>query len=229
MNRAIRSRPGSRSQAARKEVVRLGRPERVTDRAAGHHVEQGRGVAHRPRQRAVGREADRVAVHRGAGDPAARRLEPDDPAAARRDPDRAAAVGALGDRHQPGGDRRRRAAARAARHPGGVPRRHGRRGTLGLGVAGRAELRGARLAQADHPRRRDPAHDLVVEVGDEVGEHRRPEAGAHARGRVEVLDRRRHAGQRAVAHGCGAPRGLLPASPSRTRPSFSASRSIRAR
>ena len=72
------------------------------------------------------------------------------------------------------------------------------RSALGLGVAGRAELRGAGLAEADHPRSGDPAHDLVVELRDEVREHRRPEAGPHAGGRVQVLDGRRHAGQRTV-------------------------------
>ena len=142
-------------------------------------------------------------------DPAPRRLQPDDPAAARRDPDRAAAVGALRDRYQPG----RTAAAEPPLDPPairvGVPRRHRRRRALGLGVAGRPELRGARLAEADHPRRLDPADDLVVKSRHEVGEHGRPEAGADALGRVEVLDRGGYAGQRTVPPTAEAARAWL--------------------
>ena len=100
---------------------------------------------------------------------------------------------------QTGRHRGARSPARAARHPGGVPRRHRGRRALGLGVAGRAELRRTRLAEADHPRRSDPADHLVVEVGHEVGEHRRAEAGPDPGGRVQVLDRGRYAGQRTLA------------------------------
>ena len=83
MKRAIRSRPGSRSQAARNDARRRRSPGRVADAPAGQHVEQGGRVADGAASVPAVREPGDLAVHRAAADPAARGLEPDEAAAAR--------------------------------------------------------------------------------------------------------------------------------------------------
>ena len=198
VNLAIRSVPGGRSQASRNDPEGGGaqagspgrRPASTSSIAAASRTVRAIGPAVR--------QTDRVPVHRVAADPPTGGLQPEQPAARRRDPDRATAVRALGHRNQPRGHRGRRPARGAARHPGPVPRRHRRRIALGLGVAGRAELRGRRLAEADHARGLDRERDRVADVGHVVREHRRAELRGHARRQVEVLDRGRHAEQRPV-------------------------------
>ena len=114
--------------------------------------------------------------------------------------------GATGSR--PGGDRGGRPAGGTAGGAGGVPRRDGGRRDVGLGVAGRPELRGARLAQARHPGGLDREDEVVGLVGHEVVVRRRAEGGAHPRGRVEVLDAGRDAPERTCVRGASRPRSV---------------------
>ena len=83
----------------------------------GARLQHQRGVGHRARHRPRVREAPGAAgrVDRHASE---RGLEADDARAGRGNPDRAAAVGADVERAEPGGGRRRGAAARAARASG---------------------------------------------------------------------------------------------------------------
>ena len=172
-------------------------PERVTHRTAGHHVEHRRGVADGSREGSVGGQADRVAVHRRSGDPTPCRLQPDDPATAagiRIDPPPSEPCAS-------GTSPADTADAEPPLEPPAISEvSHGvtAGGALGLGVAGRAEFRRVRLAQAHQPSRGDAPDHVVVPVGHVVGEHRRAEAGGHALGRVQVLDRSRYAGQGAT-------------------------------
>ena len=149
--RAIRSRPGSRSQAARN----------VEDGGGAHDGSPGRRPASTSSMAAASRtvRASEPPVARPVtspyiGQPLMRPrvgfspTSPQHEAGMRIEP---ATVGALRDRHEPGGDRGSGPSRRASCHPRAVPGRHGRRCDVRLGVAGRAELRRVRLAQADHP------------------------------------------------------------------------------
>ena len=160
-------------------------------------VEQG-AVAHRARQHAVDAQAVPGVHLRRQRHPPALGLQPEQAAVGRRKADRSSAVARQRGAHQAGGDRRRAAAARAAgavlqlprvaRHP---PRR-------GLGPGERAQLGHVRLADHDRPRRARAAHDLRVRArGLAVGVRAERR---HLAGDVEfVLDRDRHAQQRALA------------------------------
>ena len=92
----------------------------VAGLGAVHRVEGGGDVAHRARHDELGG----VAVHLVGRqrDASARRLEADEPAPPRRQADGAAAVVGVGDRHEAGGHRGTRAAARAAGRVVELPR-----------------------------------------------------------------------------------------------------------
>ena len=118
-------------------------------------------------------------------DPAALGLEADQPAARRRDPRRAAAVVGVGDRDHPGRDRRRAAAAGAARRARLVPRVARRAEARGLGRRQDAPLGQRRRPDDDEARGLQPRDDVVVvgrdEVADEV-RRRTSAAGPRPRG-----------------------------------------------
>ena len=146
-------------------------------------------------------------VLRRQRDPAALGLEAEEPAAAGRDADRAAAVGAERAAREAGRDRRRRAAARAARRAVEVPRVAGRAEGRGLGERRDLELGDAGLADDHGAGRAQPAHDLGVlrgRLAERVGAAR----GHLARDVGVVLDRDRHAEQRAAVAAAAAPVGL---------------------
>ena len=149
------------------------------------------------------READRVAVHRVAADPAARRLQPDEPAAAdagiriEPPPSEPCATGTS-------------PAATAAAAPPLRPARHPGRGPTASPPAARPRARCSRASRTPacsscrgSPSRppRSRSDHLVGDVGHEVGERRRAEGGPHAGGEVQVLDRGRYAVQRPGALG----------------------------
>ena len=134
-------------------------------RRPGQHVEQRRRVAHGPGQRCrrsparsgspyIGKPLIRPRVGLSPTRPqqeAGIRIEPppSEPCATGTSP---AATAAAAPPDEP-------PAIRVA-----VPRRHRRRRDVGLGVAGRAELRGVRLAEADHPGRLDRAASTSSET-----------------------------------------------------------------
>ena len=131
-------------------------------------------------------------------DAPARRLEPDQAAARGRDPDRAAAVVAVGDRHHARGHRRRRAAAGAAGRA--VERPRVARGAEAARLGGRQDplSRAASVLPtitnpASRSRRTRNASWSAHEVAEQVAAHRHRHPGD---GPV-VLDRDRHAGERA--------------------------------
>ena len=146
-------------------------------------------------------------VLRRERDPAALGLEAEEAAAAGRDADRAAAVGAERAAREAGRDRRRRAAARAARRAVEVPRVAGRAERRGLGEGRDLELGDAGLADDHGAGRAQAAHDLGVlrgGVAERVGAAR----GHLARDVGVVLDRDRHAEQRAAIAAAAAAVGL---------------------
>ena len=96
--------------------------------------------------------ADRLAQVGSERRPAARRLQPDEAALARRDADRAAAVVGVRARHHARGDRRRRAAARAAGRVRRVPRIARRPVGVRLGRRQHAELGHVGAPEEDEPR-----------------------------------------------------------------------------
>ena len=116
-----RRRGGDRDAEARRLLARrlgerpLGRrrPPRIARLVAGEDVEEVRGVLDRPRDGTSGRKALERAERR-ARHPPAGGLQPEEAAARRWDADRAASVRSVSDRHEPRGQRRRSAAARAA-------------------------------------------------------------------------------------------------------------------
>ena len=156
---------GERRERGRRQ---LERPRALAGRLRpGEHrqqqVEVGGAAGHRPEHVDVGvgrAAADAVEVA-ALGDHAVARLEPERAAAVRRDAHRAADVGAELERREAGGDRRRRAARRAARDARDVPRvvRRAEELVEALHVArparqvGLAEDDGAGLAQPGHRRR----------------------------------------------------------------------------
>ena len=172
---------------------------RVAAVAALHDPEQQGGVGDVAGQRPA------LVQRRGEGDhPVARdrpvgRLQADDPAERRRLADRAAGVGADRPRREAPGDGGRRAARRAARHAGAVPRVEHRavgrvlvrRAHRELVHVGLAEQPGAGLVQAAHGGRRVRRPVAL--------EDPRPGGGRDALGAEEVLDRDRQAAQRLAA------------------------------
>ena len=167
-----------------------------------------RGVGDRARQHAVHRQAVPGARARRERHAAALGLEPEQPAPRRRDADRAGAVGAERGADQTGGDRRRAAAAGAA---GRALESHGLRvapnvavsvnghsvssGTFVLPITTAPASRRRRTTSASA--RAGPPWALVPARG-------------HLAGDVDVvLDRDRHAQQRALAAGRAARVGLV--------------------
>ena len=188
-------------------------------RAAGDDVEPERRVEHRAADAAFDHHPPPAFELRRQRDAAAGRLQAEEAAAGGGDADRAGAVAGRGDRHQAGGDRRGRAAARAARRALRVPRVAGDAVGGRLGEAADRQLRQQRQADDDRPRLAQPADHLGVGLGghlEGVGAVQVDLAGD-----VDfVLDRDRHAEQRPlVARRSAAPRpARLPASPCRRRP-----------
>ena len=116
------------------------------------------------------------------------RLEPDDAAIGRRADHRAAGLRADRQRHHEIGDRRGRAARRAA---GRVqPDYAGCEVGAGMAVG---ELGGDRLAQQDRAGGARQAHGAGVETRPAAGIDRRAVAGRHVGGIEDVLDAERHA------------------------------------
>ena len=171
----------------RADVVRVG---------AGHHVLHQRGVGHAADHGAVmqDRLQRMVAVERIAAE---RRLVAEDPAGGRGDADRAAAVRPVGERGHAARHRRACAAGGAAGSVLQVPRvgrdppeRAVRRARIG-------ELRRGGAHVHDGAGAQQPVHGRGCVVGAEILEDLRAEGGDLALDGVKVLDRHRHAFQRA--------------------------------
>ena len=126
--------------------------------------------------RAIGPLVDRSAQPGGFGPPEGTRPSdgfiPEIPQTDGGDPDRAAAVGARAQRHETGGDRRRRPAGGPAGAAAQVPRVARGAEERVHRVALVAQLRGVRLADHDAARRLQPLHEGGVGGGDRaVGVH----------------------------------------------------------
>ena len=179
-----------------------GGPSGVDGPVAREHVERERGVAHRAGEHAV----DAEALERGQlgpeRDAEAGRLEADDAAAGGRDADRAAGVVAVRHRDHAGRDGGGAAAGGAAGDQLRVPRVARRAVALGLGDGPHPPLGRVRLADHDRAGRAQPRHRRRVDVGRPVAERRLALVGAQAlREHDQVLDRDRHAGERARVAG----------------------------
>ena len=146
-----------------------------------------------------------------------RRAQADDVAEGGRVAQRAAHVAALGQRHEPGGQRRGRTAGGPARRqpvPVGVV---GHAEDRVERVRARRELRHVRLADPDRAGRLQPRHHQLVASGTVFGVQRRAPRRPHAAGGVGVLVRdgqavqradRTPRGQRRVGGVGGGPRAL---------------------
>ena len=177
-----------------------------------HHrrAEQG-DVVDRARHDADRVEGFGVDPHAGRRKQAKARLEPDDAAIGRRTDHRAAGLRADRQRHHEIGDRRRRAARRAARREAGVVRVRGRPG-MAVGELGRH-----RLAEQDAAGRPRQCRRTRIPWRPPAGIDRRAVAGRHVGAVEDVLEAERHAvQQRLLAWPCRA-RALVgaPASPAR--------------
>ena len=192
---AIRRRPGARRDRRRERLAVAG------------GVDEQRGVGDAADDRAEDRQAVPGLVLGRERDPAALGLEAEEPAAAGRDADRAAAVGAQRAAREAGRDRRRRAAAGAARRAVEVPRVAGHPERRRLGEGRDLELGDAGLADDHRAGRAQAAHDLRV-GGRGVAEGVRAARGHLARDVGVVLDRHRHAQQRAAIAAAAAAVGL---------------------
>ena len=163
---------------------------------AGHDVLHQRGIGDAPHDRAVVQNGlERVvAVQRIAAEG---RLVAEEAAGRRRDADRAAAVGAVGQRRHAGCDNRARAAGGATGGVVQVPRvaRDAPEWAVGRAGMGKLGRRGALVH--DGAGAQQPVHRRCCVVGAEVLEDLGAEGGDLALDRVEVLDRDRHAFQRA--------------------------------
>ena len=192
--------PGVGADLRRERVRGRRRGRRVTGRVAGDAVEDGGGVAHRPRDHVLGHATTPALADVGAeGHAPARRLEPDGSHRAGRVADRTTAVARVREPDDARRHRGRGAAARSADDAVGVPRvarraerlrlRRGRETELGR--VGLAEHHEAGFAEARHERavvRRDPAV---------VAEEPRPAVLRRARElRAEVLQEQRDTAER---------------------------------
>ena len=124
------------------------------------------------------------------------RLVPADAAPVRREADRAADVAAELERRHAGRDGGRGAARRAAGGARGVPRVVARAEDRVVGLPVPRQGRGVGLAEDHRARAAQPPHRLRVVLG-HVVPGGQPARRSHARGLVGVLDRHRHAVQRA--------------------------------
>jgi len=134
----------------------------------------------------------RAAFHR-----IARRLEADQAGMRCRPPDRAAAIGAERERTHARGDRRHRTTARAAGRQRGIPRIARGAEQQIIGKAVQRELRHIGLAEDDGTGLAKPLHRQFVLVGHVVGVKPAAPGGAQAGDQDVVLDRDRHAVERA--------------------------------
>ena len=163
-------------------------------------------AAAQSRTRAREREAhDHAAVGiagvRAEGDAAARRLQPDQAAERGGIADRAAAVAAVGERHDAGGDRGGRTAARAGGRAREVPGIARRAGVPRHREGGEAELGGGGAAEIDQAGLAEALHQHAVARGREAGGELRAHLGLHAGLDGEVLHQEGHAGEGAVGGG----------------------------
>ena len=165
-------------------------------------VEYRRAVAYRAGEHVLHHTAlpDLPAIGTGRRPPSGG-LESEQSTARRRDPDAATAIATAGNRDDPGRDRRRGTATRAARRPIGVPGILGRAKRLGFGKGSDAELGSVGLAEGDEPRLAIADEELGVVVGDEARQE--PASGLHRFAgdeRHQVLDQERHPAEWAVRH-----------------------------
>ena len=165
---------------------------------ARQHVEHQRVVLDRPGERARGVEAERQGEDAAAADQAVGRLDAGGAAEARRIADRAAGVGAHGAHAERGGDRRARAARRAAGLVVGVPGIARRREGLVRRHRAVGEFVGGELAEDDGAAGFQASHGLGIDRGHVVGAQMRMAGRQHALGLVDVLQPDRNAMQRAA-------------------------------
>ena len=130
-----------------------------------------------------------------------RRLEPGDAAPGRRDADRAARVAAERELDLPGGDRSRRAAARAAGEPSRRARVRHRAEVRVLRADPVGELVQVRLPGDGVPGGLEPQYRLGALRGHVLGEDRRAVRRDEPRRVEQVLDRDRNALARLVGPG----------------------------
>jgi len=193
-------RPGERQgRVARRDVVDgvVGEREWVAGVVARGRVHHQRDVAHGARERTHVRDqlvAAGGGIHRHAAE---RRLQADEPREARRDADRARAVGPERERRQTRRDCRGAASRRPSGRPREVPRIAGLAEQRVVGRAAPGELGQVRPADEDGARRAQARDAWRVFRRDEVGQQPRARRRALARRPEVVLDRHRHAVQRA--------------------------------
>ena len=195
-----RPRPGTDPPAAA--------PIRIADVRPRGRVEERGAVAHASRHRVADRGAApafaRVRAHRVAG---ARRFEAEQPAGGGGNADGASAIGRVRHRQDPGGHRRRRAAARSAGAVVEIPRIAGGAEPARLGGRRQPHLGRVGLADDDEPGALEAEGELAVVVEHVVGEQRAAVRGDHALiVGAEILQEIRHAGERPVCKP-GAQRG----------------------
>ncbi len=180
-----------------------GRPPRVARIARAHGRQPQPHVAHAPRERALhGHQlrAGRTLLGRRlvvGGHAAERRPDAGDAAAVGRIADRAAEVVAVGQRRDAGGERGGGAAAAAPRRVRAMPRVEGAPAQLVVGVPAQAEGRRIGAADDDGARALPVRHRRAVALRDEILECRYAVGCGHAFLVDVLLDRHRHAVQRA--------------------------------
>ena len=180
----------------RERLDRRRRPRGVAGFGAGEDVEQQRRLAHGAREDAVLQEE----ALPGVGcrrDPPAGGLQADEAAAGGGDPQRTAAIVAVGDRDHAGRHGRGRPAGRPARRALEVPRVAGRATAPWLGDRQDPPLGQRRRPDDDEARLAQPADHAVVVLCDRVAREVGAAGQAQAADRAVVLDRDRHAGERA--------------------------------
>ncbi len=165
---------------------------------AGDGAEQMRAVFCAARHRPTLIETRGVGDHAVTRDAAIGRLEPGHAAEGGRLTDRTAGVGTQCRRGEAGGDRGGAAAGGAAGHRVLVPRVLDRAVEAVFVGGAHGELIHVGLAQTDHAGRLELLDHGGVIGRDEVIEHLRAAAGAHAAGTEDVLQRQRQPGQRAL-------------------------------
>jgi hypothetical protein len=168
---------------------------------AQRRVEQSGAVAHRAADDVLlGKTVPSLAGVGADGCASTRRLEAEQAAARGGDTNRPAAVAGVGERYDAGGDRGRRASARAAGRPPEVPGIVGGAEARRLGHGQEPELGSICPAEHHEAGSHVPAGELAVAGGAPAVEKPASRGGGFAReGLEQILDEEGHPGEGAVA------------------------------